>query len=278
MRYRLIPPEGSANPITVFVVPVSGDPLDYLILYPRLRGSVLVGALARGQGALRAFSGVTPEAMERVSEHLGEAVRREEKRTEGRTTSMVFSGIAIAALGLANWFVPDPLPAVDELVLTLGGAALALFGRRRKNREELIWADRAEAARATIRSLRAGEDGVLSRAFGSLRALENRDPHRDGRDAIENESRWLVDYVDALAAVQEGSATEEEIRELFRVLSRFIPFRTLRRLEGRGGAAIRRKRRILARLRDRHGLTANAVTVYCEFYRSAREAWGDVGR
>ena len=146
MRYRLVPPEGPVAPLTIYVVPVSGDPLDYLVLYPRVRGSALVRSLARGGAEIRAFSGVTPEATERLSEWLEDAVRREEKRSESRTTTFVVGGVATAILGITNWFVPDPLPAVDELLLMLGGTALALLGWRRKGREELVHADRADAA------------------------------------------------------------------------------------------------------------------------------------
>jgi hypothetical protein len=175
-----------------------------------------------------------------------------------------------AALGLANWFVPDPLPAVDEILLMLGGAAMALFGRRRAVREELVQADRADAARAAVRLLSTTEDGVLTRIHGSLGALETGGAADAGHDQIERESRWLVDYVDAEAAVREGSTTAEEVRELFRVLRQFIPFERLLRLEKRGASALGRKRRLLGRLQERHGLTADAVTVYCEFYRSVQ--------
>ncbi len=278
MRYRLSRPGSPSPTLAVFVLPVSGDRLDYRILSPRVRKSKLVRQLAAGKLEVRLFPGVTGEAVERVAEGLEREVRAQKKGREGLSGSLVTGGVAVAVLGVVNWFIPDPLPAVDEVLLMVGGALMVVWGRRRKSRDILVQASLSDSALAAIQALPRKEDPILARAFGSLQAMEGPDADPHAADAIEREARWLVEFVDVEAAVGSGDITVEEVRELFKILGRFIPFRRLERLESRGASTRARRRRILRRIRDRHGFAENAVTVYGEFYRSARRALEDWGR
>ena len=270
MKYEILRPQNDASQgETVFVIPVSSQADQHTVLYPKGLERRLS---PRGAVEIRHFAGCSLETQEWVEDSL-ETMFEEAKRKERRRSQNVFvASIGLAVLAAVSWAFPDPLPILDEMVLTLGAGVLAFLSCRRYRdalRRKAVLPDAAETGRLERR-----EDPVLTRLFNALQGVgrTNWDEavHGDSRDLVELESEWLVRVLDVDEMVHSGEIDERDLRRTVSALARALPLKTLLFLEGRARHT-RRLKRLRESLRRRYKLSENALIVYSELYRCTRE-------
>ena len=167
---------------------------------------------------------------------------------------MLKAGIILAVLGIVNCIVPDPL-------------------LREQN----------ERATGRLDSLECFEDILLTRIHEAIknRGAPSGDPSARGpADPFEQESRWLVEYLDLQQLIDSKIITIAHLESLLEVLSNAFPLSKFLSLERklRNNPKDRRARTTRNKMAERYGLSADAFTVYAEFYRLAREIiTGDSG-
>jgi hypothetical protein len=253
------PPAGP--PVSVYVVSLSGDPGDFRILWPRISDLKLIRFLDWGRLEIRSFSDPAVNAERKVRALISDRARACLTSARRRAGTLLTTGAALFLLGVASFFLPDPLLAVDETILTVGGVSLFLLGIRTRS-----WITSFRMPPET--TVRWREDPLLTSAFRALREKEQTS-QSDG--SIDDQSRWLVDHVDIPALINSGSMTREEVAQTLAVIGEFIPFRRILHLEHGTGRRAARSRRILrTRLAFLNGLSEDAITVYTELYRSAQ--------
>ena len=268
------------TPECIWILPLSADPARYRVLCPSRMRPKLLDLAIQGKLELKQYPGCPAEAAAAVREQLIAVCRSRAEAAANRWNTLVVGGGGLAVLGLINWFVPDPLPLVDELLLTFGGAGLAYAGYTRRRRDLPALRDKAELAARALVSLRPIEDPLLGRIASAIRARTRPDSGdwTDPRlDPLEAESAWLVVHLDLRSAREQGEVTEAQLRNLVRVVEDALPLRRLRTLSRRvhERPADRRARKGLAKVADHHGMSRDAVAVYGEFHRIARETLED---
>ncbi len=271
MRYRQIESDSGEGLVPVYVLPLAADPSRYRIVYPLLLERCPEAALARGAVEVRRFQGCDERALEDLCGRLRSLVDRRAQAAQDRNTTLFVAGVAVAALGIVNVVLPDPVPALDETLLIGGGALAAFWAARRRNRElPLLWA-RVEEARKEIDRLDAREDPLLTRLH---RALAHRDrPEAPSEaapqvDEIERQAAWLVEDLDLRTALARDPVSREELAKLTEVLESSFALRGPAHSRRREAHPGRRRRLRLAR---RLGLSSGTLIVYQEFCRVARE-------
>ncbi|MBN1837707.1 MAG: hypothetical protein JW820_17755 [Spirochaetales bacterium] len=262
--------------VSIYVLPLSADPTRYRVLSPSGLHSKLLDLAVQDKLSIRQYRGCPPEAASAVKEELlrfcGRGAERYATRLERSTTL----GVALAALGVINLVVPDPLPVADELLMILGGGALAWSGLSRRRRNLLPLRAKAETAEERLRALAPVDDALVGRIFAAVKARtapELPDPGVRQIDLVEAEAAWLVEHLDLRSVVADGEATPAELRELREALEDGFPLGRVRVLERRLRANPRHRatRRALDRLAERCGISREVLGVYGEFSRIAAE-------
>jgi hypothetical protein len=189
---------------------------------------------------------------------------------------MLVAGTALMVLGIINFTLPDPLPLADELLLIGAGAGLGFIGYRNRRKVLPLLQGKMERAVERLDNLEHPDDLLLTRIHEAIRARSANIPEPSAEqliDTFELESRWLVEYLDLQQLIDSKVITLEHLDSLLQVLSDAFPLakflsleRKLRRDPKDGRARIARDR-----VAERHGLSADAFTVYAEFYRLAGE-------
>ena len=180
-------------------------------------------------------------------------------------------------MGLLSWIIPDPIPLVDELGLTLMGAALALYGAnlRRKGYEET--GRRAGIVKRDISGMEYEDDPLLSRIFKSIQAQHGPFPRstlqeEGGVDPIEAESLWLAQYGDMEILVSKEGYSRKELETFRCMLGELLPIDTLAVLDRDNTRFnLHRKIRIKKKLQQTIGLSRESIEVYLAFYRSIED-------
>ena len=271
MKYNLIPSGKSngADTIFIYILPAAFEGSSYSIAYPDCKTEDILAERI----TIRTFEGYSPKAVKEIEVELKERLQKKHIRYAERLNTYFTAGIGVFILGIVNWVIPDPLPLVDELLFTIGGGLTAWKA----------WNDRKVKLPALIdQNYRYGYDGVrpevetdsiLTTVFKSIRCKI--DPRAAGEvnenlDSIEIESLWMTRYLniqDLTASIDSGISG---IGDLIGVIEKVFPIREIVKLEGRN-----QSKRVRSRLQNlkqeiirKTGITQDALTVYCEFYRT----------
>jgi hypothetical protein len=273
VKYKVL--RSRNKPVVVYAIPISADPNTYKILYPDCLEKDVLGVLETCGIKIQGFEGCSELAVSEIREHLRQTLDESALTYRRNANTAIVGGVAVALLGILNWMLPDPLPLADEVLLIITGTVLALFGLRRR-RHLARYKDRLAQARGQIRELGAKSQSVLTRLFRSIRAREKPEIEDDNlaasSDRIDLESRWLVRYIDVQEMIESGDANELQIREIAASLCDVVPLKALIKLEKHRdrSSARRRMKRLRERITDRTGIPDGVLSVYCEFYKSAR--------
>jgi len=125
-------------------------------------------------------------------------------------------------------------------------------------------------------------DPLLTRIYNSIKAKQQPEKEHDEQssaDQIEAEAQWFVKFLNVRDMIESESVTVDDVREVARALRDIIPLKVLVRLERnylRYGLRARLKR-LREKIKGRLELTDDALTVYCAFYRSAKEYFEQEG-
>ena len=272
MRYKILRMDQYREPFgreeTIYIIPRGADPDQFLVIYPAKLEQELKKLIISGQYSIRAYEGLQAGAVEDIRESLLEKASAYLNRIRSRGANMFATGTVLAVFGLLNWFIPDPLPLVDEMILTFGGAAVALAGFARRMRGYEEFERRTEIVRADVLGIPEKEDPFLSHCAAAIR-----DRHRPGEgDLVEQESRWLVKYTDLDALITSGTVTKEELIPFFRLLKKLIPLETLSSKTWWGERQERNRRKgLIRRLQYRYGFTTDALALYTALYKAWKE-------
>ena len=277
MKYRMMKfewlPDPSRQPAVIYIIPVSADSEEYRVIYPSTFSRNAVRLLYYGDVSIRAYKGCPPEALESVRQKLTEMLIQRTEGVVSRATHMFLGGIGLAVLGVISWTLPDPLPLVDEIGFLLGGVVLALQGARHRQKKVPAYREMARVAETQIDGLEPDDDPFLSAVVHSIQAKARPDGDHGEEDRIEAEGKWLVEYVNVREMIENETVKPQEVRRIVSGLLDVIPMRAMQ-----VGRSSKRKRRRLERILARTGLSDDALTVYCEFYRAAREYFDSKGQ
>jgi hypothetical protein len=157
MKYALMRFDGSLQPYqshqTIYVIPVSSDDNSFRIIYPvrmnRRKLKNILGSVI----TIRQFKSCTAEAAIVVRDKLDGMLERGLEAYTTGLNSLVFGGIVVAVLGLIDFTFPDALPLADELLLTFGGAAMAVAGYLAKRGNLPAYRDKVRRKKIIISEL-----------------------------------------------------------------------------------------------------------------------------
>ncbi|MBA7705156.1 hypothetical protein ES703_113980 [subsurface metagenome] len=124
----------------------------------------------------------------------------------------------------------------------------------------------------------------MSRIYKSIRAKEEPELEKlnglTELDRLDLESEWLVKYINIGEMIRAQAITADEAKEIMSVLQSIIlPMKKMVKLEEKGlkfGGRGKLKR-IRKRTAEKGGISEGVLTVYCEFYKSAREYFNSLG-
>jgi hypothetical protein len=157
-----------------------------------------------------------------------------------------------------------------------GGAGIGGIGYRNRRKVLPLLHEKTERAVKRLDDLESDYDILLTRTHAAIRARSTPDldsPAKEPVDPFEFESRWLVDYLDIQNLMDTNAITYASLESLLQALadafplSRFLSLERKLQKNPKDGNA-RRSRKKMA---GRYGLSADAFTVYAEFYRVAQE-------
>ena len=90
---------------------------------------------------------------------------------------------------------------------------------------------------------------------------------------------WLVDYIDVRDMINSHAITSDEVRKIMSGLKDIIPMKKIiklgKKIERPG--AKRKIKRIIDWATGKCGISDGVITVYCEFYKSAKEYFDSKG-
>ena len=270
MKYKIWVPsesERSEGPVRVFVIPISADSSKYRIISPRIRMGRILGRVLSNGILIESFGSPFPGAAAAVREGYSSLLSRIERRTEGRSGTVFILGILFAILGVVSWTIPDPLPLVDEVALTVGGFLMAFSGYRSIRRDLPIIADRCEKGRVEAETAEEIVNPVLRRLYTAMRQKSIPETSVDeAADSIEIEARWLITAADAGREAAEDCPGAVSADELAGVFSGAFGFRRLLGRERRN----RRTSVLLRRAAVRTGLSEDGLAVLYEFWKAVQ--------
>ena len=277
MRYEILKFQYEApKKETVFVIPVSSQADQHTVLYPRsLKKS------ADSQVEVRYFAGCGAETRDWVKDSLQKLLETTLKKEKQRSQNIFMVSISMAVLAVISWAFPDPLPLLDEVILTLGAGGLGLLSYlqyRNARKAALSSGDHTPA-------LEIVEDPVLTRVFQAMEGMDKPDWNeaiRSGsRDLVELESEGMVHLVDVEGMIRSEEISEKDLRLTVTSLSKTLSLGLLLSLEEQGRDGKDRSKTRLKRLREslrrRFGITETGQIVYTELYRHTRDYFRNKG-
>jgi hypothetical protein len=263
-------------PKCIYVVPLSEDPSHYQVLIPARLTKNLLDLLIQDKLVIHRFESCPAEAVTNIKAQLGRRCAQGPSLYSTRMNQVLIAGTVLVVLGIINFTLPDPLPLADEILMIGGGMGIAILGYRNRRKILPLLSDKTERAVKQLDGLECPEDVLLTRIHEAIRARSAPNPDPSAKelvDPFEVESRWLVEYLDLQKLIDSKVISSEHLNSLLEVLSDAFPLsrflsleRKLRKDPKDGGA-----RRARERIAERYGLSADAFTVYAEFYRLARE-------
>ncbi len=283
MKYRSLPSGGAGESarteLPILIIPVSSAPERYSISYPETDDETFLTLLLSGRLKVLSFDPVPAEAVEQLRSFILERLRSMSQKTVNRFRAFFSGGIAVAVLGVINWTVPDPLPLIDEGILSIGGLAAvvyALYFRKNKipEMEELT----SEAAKLSSR-LEAEVSPLLSFIYKALELRERleRSLLDSAASAADDEKQAEEDAVLLEEEVKAGRIAIAEIEGIMPVLD------ALMNLSASGGI-----KKITRFLRSRasspllssgvYDVSSSVLEVYRDLYSQAEDVLSSRGK
>jgi hypothetical protein len=280
VKYRIVPFGGPGEPTswTLYVVPLSHDPAAYHVVFPQDMKKAPLEKLLHGHVDLKDFEGWQQEELGSIREMIRRILKKGVEGFSNRANALFVGGVLTTVLGALNFLLPDPLILLDELFFLVVGSIAALIGYRRRRYRLPVYRDLFGSAESRLDLQLVSPEPLLSRIYQSIKAKRNPESAESSGslDRIELESQWLAKYLDIGTMVREGEAEEKDIVRVLSLIQDIFPVRRLIRMERRrlGRRVIKRMRR---RLREKTGLSDDAIDVYSEFYKSAERYLEDRG-
>jgi hypothetical protein len=244
VKYRSLAPggpeEAGKKDLPILILPLSADPEIYSISYPEIDDETFLTVLLSGRVRILSFDPVPVDAVAQLRSLMSERLGSMSQKTANRFRAFFSGGIAVAVLGIINWTVPDPLPLIDEGILSIGGLAAVYYSLYfRKNKvpetEELL-----SKARELLTRIGAEPSPLLSYIYRTLMTRDSiekklldasvsergdEETEDNGPDLLEAEVRagridiaeieQIVPVLDALMNLS-APAGIQKIRRLFR--------------------------------------------------------------
>jgi len=263
-------------PKCIYIVPLSLDASRYQVLIPTDLSKNLLDLLIQDKLVIRQFDRCPKEAAATVTAQLERCCTQGPSRYSSRMNQLIVVGSVMFILGIINCTFPDPLPLIDEILMIGGGAGLGIAGYVSRRKNLPLLQDKTGQAARRLGELECLDDPLLTRIHEAIRSKSAPDYDRCGKEAVdlfELESEWLVKYLDLQRLIDSEAATVQDLGCLLDVLSNALPLPRFLAVEQklRRDPADRRARRVRDDLVERHGLSADAFTVYSEFYRLGRQ-------
>ena len=263
-------------PKCIYIIPLSENPSQYQVLTPSRFSKNLLDLLLQDKLVIRRFADCPAEAIANIKAQLGRGCTQQPSRYSIRTNQLLVAGTLLVVLGIINFALPDPMPLADELLMLGGGAGIGIVAYRNLRKVLPLLRDKTERAVKRLDDLECPDDILLTRIHEAIRARSTTSGEAAAQEAVdpfELESRWLVEYLDLQQLIDSKITTLEDLDSLLAVLSNAFPLSRFLSLERklRKNPKDGRARMARDRMAERYGLSADAFTVYTEFYRLARE-------
>lgn len=281
MKYKVMHLEQSGDrhggKYTLYLLPKGPGTEDFIVVYPKGLERGIKKLIIEYPARIKGYIGLDSDAVEQVRDNFKEKTDIVLNRKKGRGSNLFTSGVIIGVFGLLNWFIPDPVPLVDELGLTLLGAALALYGVNLRRKGYKVSGRRAEIATRDISAMEYEDDPLLSRIFKSIQTQHDPLPRgtlqEEGEvDPIEAESLWLAQYGDMETLVSVEGYSRKELESFIRMLDELMSMDTLAALDRDNTRFnLHRKIRKKKKLQQTIGLSRESIDVYLAFYRSIED-------
>jgi hypothetical protein len=266
-------------PKRIYIIPLSRDPSHYQVLIPGRLSKNLLDLLIQDKLMIYRYRGCPTEAVSNIKAQLDRSCALGPLRYSNRMNQVIVVGTTLLVLGIINGTFPDPLPLADEILMIGGGAAIGIIGYRGRRKHLSLLRDKTERASQRLEGLECQDDPLLTRIHEAIqaRSAPNHGLSKNGLvDPFELESRWLVEYLDLQRLLDAKITNLEQLKSLLQVLADAFPLSKFLSLERklRSEPTDGRSRRAREKMAERHGLSADAFTVYAEFYRLAQEVAG----
>jgi hypothetical protein len=272
MKYNLVPSGNASDPDIkyIYILPSSFEASHYSIAYPSCKTEDILNRKI----IIRTYKGCSPQALGEIKSKLKKILRNQQTISTDKVNMKLTFGIGVFILGIVNWFIPDPLPFIDELLFTLGGGLLtwkSWSSRRTKLPllEEQIYRFVYNGGIPEVEM-----DGVLSIIFKAIKCKHNplsSDEKVEGLDSIELESLWITRYLNLQDHILSGNILFLNLKKLMQVLEKVFPIKKLVKIE-----SINKNRKIRERIKnlkqdviEQTGISENALAVYIELYRTS---------
>jgi hypothetical protein len=263
-------------PRRVYIIPLARESSRYQVLIPNRLTKNLPDLLIQEKLVIHRYEGCPPEAITGIKAQFGRSCARGPSRYSIRMNQMLVAGTVLVVLGIINFTLPDPLPLADEILMVGGGAGIGFIGLRNRRKILPLFRDKTEKALKGLDRLECVDDILLTRIHEAIRAIGaagGEASDKEWVDPFELESRWLVEILDLQKLLDNNSVTIEHLESLLNVLTNAFPLYKFQSLERklRNHPKDAKTRTARDRLAARYGLSADAFTVYAEFYRLTRE-------
>jgi hypothetical protein len=261
-------------PKCIYIVPLSQDPSRFQVLIPNNLSKRLLDLLIQDKLVIRQFRDCSDQAAANVKAQLGSSCSRGLSRYSNRMNQFIVVGSALLVLGIINVVAQDPLILIDEILMIGGGTGIGLAGYLSRRRNLPLLRGKTEKAVQRLASLAAAVDPLLTcihQAICTLSAPESGTAQDETMDPVELESKWLVENLNLDSLFETGAVSSADLESLLDALTSAFPLSRFLSVERKlrqdpGNSRIRRQRNKLA---GDYGLSAEAFTVYAEFYRLA---------
>ena len=286
MKYEIIGPRGKSRGRytrkTIYILPVSPDSGEYLMLYPKIPDKEIREALKGNALQVDGFAGMEAGVVDSLKDKLKQSIWKYFEKSIRKATNLFVGGVAVLVLGIVNWVLPDPLPLVDELAFSLTGIILLTLGQKRRSKAVSENEDVSIIFDKRIMDIPIIENPLLSNLYESIRIKDRPlgPAHHLGTDLIEKEAEWLLKYLDVEQMVKNGEATLSQVREIKGVIDSALPMRDLAALDRKRGRSTSfkqtgriagRKRQLSEEIFKSHGITGNVLEIYRELYKSIQD-------
>ncbi|MBN2441273.1 MAG: hypothetical protein JXJ04_08000 [Spirochaetales bacterium] len=290
MKYRLLQSEKLPVPNEekkiIYMIPLSSSQKHFAVIYPDCPVPALLESIARGTIELRRFMGCPDEAVHKVKQALGELIRREIKTFAAKQSSKYFLGILLIGFGIIDFFLPDPVIFLDEILIIAGGGWILSSGIKLKKIHNKLKSEE-EACIKRISQITVNEDPLCSGIFASIQAKDEllikelrEDFSIDSlKDRIEVETRWFVDYIKIEELIQNKQVRKTDVKNIMNGIGCILPLKKIVILEEKihkrmvKGKSTHKLSGILKKMKkqimENSGFSDDAITVYSEFYKSA---------
>ena len=256
-----------------YAIPLSDDPEEYSLIYPELSAEGLVSLLLSGRLEIKTFAGCTADVLGDVKQTIEEKLKLFRERLKSKSTGFFTGGVILAVLGLLSFFVPDPIPLLDESFFVLLGGGFAFYGYQLRRKQLADFEESIQGALAANEELEEEEDPLLSNIFQALRYSSEIDSNAGSSDKelekIGEEAERLRALVDVENLARDRYVDKDELRLTLSVLQKVFPAKKMIKYQSKAETGDKKRKRLLGKLNEQFGLSSNAFDIYTELFSSA---------